>query len=214
MQAAIDIADIIFKARAFRFAGTDKPSLMATAGIPDQINEFLDRLSASGLEFLVVGGIALRQYIGSRNTEDIDLIAAPDALGEISGIVIEESNPEFARARFGTLQVDILRAEHSLFAYILKQESTLKDFAGHSLPCATPRGLAILKLFALPSLYRQHDLTRVAIYEGDIAALVGQFSLDDADLLAPLESYLIPSDLGELRKILSEIRARLHRFDP
>jgi hypothetical protein len=73
-------------------------------------------------------------------------------------------------------------------------------------------GLLLLKLYALPSLYRQGDFARVSLYENDIAVLVQAYSPDLPSLLQTLSEHLSASDLAELRSIVADIQERIARF--
>jgi hypothetical protein len=82
-----------------------------------------------------------------------------------------------------------------------------------NVPAATVEGLIILKLYALPSLYRQFDMDRAALYENDITMLIAKFSPHLEPLLALASHDLEPGDKSELTKIVSECgeRAKLLR---
>ena len=73
-------------------------------------------------------------------------------------------------------------------------------------------GLLLLKLYALPSLYRQGDFQRVALYEGDIAMLLERYQPDAALLLSELSGYLSETDLKSVQEIVAEISSRIERF--
>jgi hypothetical protein len=73
-------------------------------------------------------------------------------------------------------------------------------------------GLLLLKLYALPSLYRQGSFARVGIYEADIATLVQAYRPALDRLLDELSAYLGESDLHEVQDIVGEIRGRIDRF--
>jgi hypothetical protein len=73
---------------------------------------------------------------------------------------------------------------------------------------ATRRGLLLLKLYALPSLYRRGNLARAALYETDVRMLLQGADIPDEDLLGALEAHLSRSDIDELRRILGEQREK------
>ncbi len=81
------------------------------------------------------------------------------------------------------------------------------------VPTATPAGLILLKLYALPSLYRQGLFDRVSVYEGDIASLIQRHQRDVTPLLQRLQPHLEAGDLAELHKIIHDIQARIARFE-
>src|SRR4029077_15431669 len=90
--------------------------------------------------------------------------------------------------------------------------ATRRQFVEREIPCATPEGLVLLKLYALPSLYRQGNLARVALYETDILMLMDRQKVDVEPLFMELAPHLSPTDLASLRRITDEIRQRIDRF--
>jgi hypothetical protein len=70
----------------------------------------------------------------------------------------------------------------------------------------------LLKLYALPSLYRQGSFSRVGLYENDVATLIQAYRPSLGPLLSDLSDYLSPTDLAAVRDIVSEIQGRIERF--
>ncbi len=70
----------------------------------------------------------------------------------------------------------------------------------------------MLKLFALPSLYRQGSFERVGIYENDIATLMYIFKPKMETLFAELGKHLNEDDMTEARRIVADIERRIQRF--
>ncbi len=72
----------------------------------------------------------------------------------------------------------------------------------------------LLKLYALPTLYRQGQIARARIYEGDLGALLVAFpTMETEKLLGVLSHYgMLASDVNELRKVIAEQRPRAGRF--
>jgi hypothetical protein len=66
-----------------------------------------------------------------------------------------------------------------------------------------------LKLYALPSLYRQFRFDRVRIYENDVADLMERYEPDLSAVLDELTDFVSASDLLELRGIVRDIEARM-----
>ena len=91
---------------------------------------------------------------------------------------------------------------------ISQHQRTEISFDGHPVSCATREGMLLLKLYALPSLYRQGNLVRAALYEADIFGLQQGAAIDGEQLLATLSDHLAAHDIDELRKILREQRER------
>ncbi|KAF0179768.1 MAG: hypothetical protein FD161_1110 [Limisphaerales bacterium] len=170
-------------------------------------------LRERAIPYLLVGGIAMLRYVEGRNTEDIDLLMSLPSLRQLPEITIEERDENFVRGRFRTVRVDVLLTANALFAEAQKDYGTVHRFAELDVPTATPEGLVLLKLYALPSLYRQGLFDRVSVYEADIASLLQRHHPEVAPLLQRLEAHLEPGDLHELRVIVRDIEARIARFE-
>ena len=110
------------------------------------------------------------------------------------------------------LQIDILLTQNKLFDQILQQFVIERRFGERNIRCVTVEGLIILKLYALPSLYRQGQFERVSIYENDILLLMLNYSIEVDRILALLSQHLIKSDLEEIKQILADIQSRINRF--
>ncbi|HEX9438907.1 MAG TPA: hypothetical protein VF909_04455 [Roseiflexaceae bacterium] len=164
-------------------------------------------LRAVKVDYVLVGGVALLSYVPGRNTQDVDLIIAPKQLSKLDWQATVQDN-DFGKANYHGFQVDLLLTTNPLFAYVQRKERTTITFDDINVPCATREGLLLLKLYALPSLYRQGNLARAALYETDILMLRQDAMVDEEKLLAVLSVHLAPHDIDELRRILLEQRER------
>ena len=63
----------------------------------------------------------------------------------------------------------------SYLSKVRRDYSVDQEFANRKIPCATVEGLVLLKLFALPSLYRQAGFDRVRTYQKDLADLIARY---------------------------------------
>lgn len=162
---------------------------------------------------MLVGGVAMLQYVEGRNTQDIDLIVPPEALAQLPEIEVTGREDTLARGKFAGLLVDFLFSSHKLFQLVREQYSTVQPFPAREIRCATVEGMLLLKLFALPSLYRQGQFARVGIYENDIATLMQACSPPVAPLLRQLQPHLSEGEMKSLHEIVGEIAARIRRFD-
>lgn len=113
---------------------------------------------------------------------------------------------------FQGLQIDLLLTRNKLFAKIEQQYNQPTEFGEATIKCATVEGLLILKLYALPSLYRQGIFDRAGLYENDIFQLLLRYPIDLDPIWKTLSPYLIASDLNEMKRLLSEIQARIQRL--
>jgi hypothetical protein len=211
VKSRLSIGNVVRNAVVFNFKNwsevrVDSDSLLQS------VDRLFTLLSERKVDYLLVGGIALLQYVEGRNTEDIDLIMALSSLEELPEISIESQDADFARGKFEGLQIDILLTSNPLFAEVQQKHAVMQQFIEHEIPCATVEGLIILKLYALPSLYRQGKFARVSLYENDIATLIHDYQPDLEPLFKELASHISETDLNSLREIAAEIQQRIKRF--
>ncbi len=177
------------------------------------VSRLFATLDARGIDYLLVGGVALLQYVEGRNTEDLDLIFALSALAAVPEIRIESREGDFVRGRFDGLQVDLLLTGNPFFDEVRRRHRTTRRFVEREIPCATVEGLLLLKLYALPSLYRQANFARVGLYENDVATLLQAYRPAIEPLLAELAPYLGATELDAVRTIVADLRRRIERFE-
>lgn len=186
--------------------------------ILQSVPKLFDLLEERGVDYVLVGGIAMLAYVDGRNTQDIDLIVAPGDLDRLPEIRVEDRNKEFARGWFGDLRVDFLFTKEKLFATIRDKYATKKQFAERRVTCATVDGLLLMKLFALPDKYRRGQFDRVELYENDVRTLMRTYRPNMPPLVDELAKYMLPSDVDEIRRIVAEIEDRIakqsQRFGP
>ena len=179
----------------------------------ETVARFFALLRERQIEYVLVGGIALLQYVEGRNTEDIELIMAVPALERLPELHVETRDADFARSKFSDVKVDVLLTSNPLFDEVRKRHTTTRRFVEQDIPCATVEGLILLKLYALPSLYRQGNFTRVGLYENDVATLLHTHNPPIEPLLAELAFYLSETDMMKVTQIVNEIQERISRFE-
>jgi hypothetical protein len=118
----------------------------------------------------------------------------------------------FVRASYGELRIDVWLTKNPLFKKVHDKFSTVQRFLDRNIPIATVEGLLLLKLYALPSLYRQGNFARVGIYENDVATLLHDYQPNVSMLLAELSKYVSESDLADIKSIVTDIQNRIDRF--
>ena len=136
------------------------------------------------------------------------------SLEKLPELKISSQGTYFVRANYKELQIDILLTKNPLFEKVHKEYSKIERFLDRNIPLATVEGLLLLKLYALPSLYRQGNFARVGMYENDIATLLHDYRPDMPALLAELANYMNESDLAEVSNVVSDIQDRIKRFRP
>ncbi len=205
----VNIGEVIVNGIVFDPKNGERLRTMDLNKLLESIPRLFDLLEERQVEYVLVGGIAMLVYVEGRNTQDIDLIVARKDLAKLPEIRIEEENPEFARGWLEEVRVDFLFPRNKLFERVRKDFSINKRFADRDIPCATVEGLLMLKLFALPSLYRQARFDRVRTYQKDIADLIAGYHPSTAPLLKELSKHLLPSDLEEIKKIVDQIEQEI-----
>ena len=160
LSPKVHIGEVVRNAVVFhpgKEATVDSDSLIET------VAHFFNVLDERQIEYVLVGGIALLKYVEGRNTEDIDLIMALSSLKQLPELDIETRDKDFARGHFRDLKVDVLLTSNPLFDEVRKRYTTMQRFVEQEILCATVEGLVLLKLYALPSLYREGNFTRVGL---------------------------------------------------
>ena len=212
----VHIGEVIVNAIVFDPKNGERLRTMDLNNLLQSVQRLFDLLEEREVPYVLVGGIAMLVYVEGRNTQDIDLIVPRDALEKLSEIVIEDDNPDFARAKLDELQVDLLFTHNDLFNTVAKNHTVTKQFVERSIPCATVEAIIMLKLFALPSLYRQGRFEKVDLYQNDVLRLLREFDQDTQPVFAELARHMLPSDVEELQKIVTQIEEEIaqarHRF--
>ena len=211
IHSVSQIGGVIRNAVVFDFKNPPEV-IMNADSLPAQVGQLFNLLDSRKVDYVLVGGIALLTYVEGRNTQDIDLIMALPSLAKLPEIKITNQDMYFAHGEFGGLQIDILLTRNPLFDKVAKKYSTEKQFMDRKIKCATVEGLLLLKLFALPSLYRQAGFERVGIYENDVAILLNAYQPERAPLMTELKKHLNETDMNELQNIMVDIEARIKRF--
>lgn len=211
IQSSVQIGNVIRNAVVFNvknwLGGT-----MNSDSLIQSVQDFFAILEERKIDYVIVGGIAILYYVEGRNTQDLDLLMAVSSLGKLPELQITRQDMYFARANYGELQIDLLLTQNPLFKKVHKEYSKVQKFLDRNMPLATVEGLLLLKLYALPSLYRQGNFARVGIYENDIATLLHYYQPDTGALLSEISKYVNETDFEEIKGVVSDIQKRIHRF--
>lgn len=211
IQANIHIGKVIQNARFFnaqQWQGA--PTIMED--LLQAVSNLFNLLEQKKMKYALVDDIALLQYIQGRNTEDIDLIFNVSALRKLPEISISSKGEYFARGVYQDLQIDFLLTKNPLFAYVQKHHTIPQPFFEQTITSATVKGLLLLKLYALPSLYRQGDFARVGLYENDVATLMFYHNPNMQEIIDELTSFVSGQDLAAIQDIIIDLTQRISRF--
>lgn len=201
----VNIGEVIVHGVVFDPKNGERLRTMDVNKLLQSIPRLFDLLEERQIEYVLVGGIAMLVYVEGRNTQDIDLILSRQDLEKLPEVTIYDDNLEFARGTFDELPVDFLFTHNKLFSRVSQDFTHKKSFVERLIPCATIEGILMLKLFALPSLYRQGRFEKVDIYQNDVLRLIREHHPATAPLMQELSRHLLPSDIVELEKILKQI---------
>lgn len=205
----VNIGEVIVNGIIFDPKNSEALRTMDLQDVLRRIPRLFDLLDERGVPYVLAGGIAMLVYVEGRNTQDIDLVVPTDALDTVPELVVDERRDEFARTMYGDLRVDLLFTDHGLFDTVHRDYSTVRRFAERDIRCATVEGLTMMKLYALPSLYRQGRFGRLHIQEGDVGSLLSVFRTDLKSIFGELENHLTATDVDGLREIVDDIQKQL-----
>jgi hypothetical protein len=211
IQSSIQIGDVIRNAVVFNIKNW-LGGMMNSDSLIQSVQDFFTLLEQRKIDYVLVGGIAILHYIEGRNTQDLDVLMAVSSLEKLPELKVTSQDMYFVRASYNELQIDILLTRNPLFQKVHSQYSKVERFLDRNIPLATVEGLLLLKLYALPSLYRQGNFARVGIYENDIATLLHDYQPDVSLLLSELSQYVNERDLAEIKGVVSDIQNRIKRF--
>ena len=186
--------------------------MMNSDSLIQSVQDLFTVLDQRKINYVLVGGIALLHYVDGRNTQDLDLLMALSALQKLPELKISSQDLYFVRADYGELQIDVLLTQNPLFKKVHSKYSKVQRFLDRNIPIATVEGLLLLKLYALPSLYRQGNFSRVGIYEYDVATLLHDYQPNISVLLTELSKYVNETDFAEINNIVADIQNRISRF--
>ena len=211
IQSSVQIGKVIRNAVVFD-AKNWLGGMMNSDSLLQSVQDLFAVLEKRQIDYVLVGGIALLHYVEGRNTQDLDLLMALSSLEKIPELKISSQDMYFVRTDYNGLQIDILLTQNPLFKRVHDQYSTIQAFLDRKIPIVTVEGLLLLKLYALPSLYRDGNFARVGIYENDVATLLHYYQPELSTLLMELSKHVSESDLVKIKSIVADIQNRMKRF--
>lgn len=211
IRSVVQIGNVIRNAVVFNVRNWPGGTMNLDSLI-QSIQDLFAILEQRNIDYVLVGGIALLHYVEGRNTQDLDLLMAASSLEKLPELKVFSQELYFVRANYGQLQIDVLLTQNPLFKKVHRKYSKVQPFLDRNIPLATVEGLLLLKLYALPSLYRQGNFARVGIYENDVATLLNYYQPNVLALLSELSKHVNENDLAEIKGIVADIQNRISRF--
>lgn len=176
----------------------------------DQLITFITLLEAEGIAYALVGGAALMTMDDCmRPTDDFDFIVSRRDIEQLAELQQESSDRNFGRYLYQGTRIDALYRDNPIFEHVMNNCLDSVVIKGKEIVRASPQGIILLKLYALPSLYQQGQQRRAMTYENDISALLLQCTdISFDEVLGVLAGELIPGQIDELRNILEDCQRR------
>ena len=181
-----------------------------------QLIAFITLLESRNIDYALVGGAALLTMDDcQRPTDDFDFIIARADIDQIDELKRESNDRNFGRYLYKGTRIDALYRDNPVFDYVMRNCLDSAVIEGKEITRATPEGMILLKLYALPSLYQQGQQRKAVTYENDILGLLLQsIDINFEKLLKVLSNELLSNQISELRNIVEDCqqRARKQRF--
>ncbi len=177
-----------------------------------QLTAFIELLEAKNIAYALVGGAALMTIDDcARPTDDFDFIIAKNDIEQVEELEKESSDPNFGRYLYQGTRIDALYRNNPIFEYVMTHCLDSVAIGDKEIVRASPEGIILLKLYALPSLYQQGQQRRAMTYENDISGLLMQCSGVNFDkMFKVLARELLPSQVDELKNILEDCQRRVN----
>lgn len=211
IQSSLQIGTVIRNAVVFNVKNW-LGDIINSDSLIQSVQDFFTVLENRNIDYVLVGGVAILHYVEGRNTQNLDILMAISSLEKLPELNIISQDKNFVRANYNKLQIYILLTQNPLFKKVHSQYAQIQNFLDRTIPLATVEGLLLLKLYALPSLYRQGNFARVGIYENDIATLLHYYQVDISSLRIELSNHVNETDFTEIKSVLSDIQNRIKRF--
>ena len=211
IQSSVQIGNVIRNAVIFNTKNWIGGKMNSDSLI-QSVQDLFAVLEQRKINYVLVGGIALLHYVEGRNTQDLDLLMSLSSLEKLPELKVSSQDLYFVRANYGELQIDVLLTQNPLFKKVHNKYSKVQRFLDRDIPIATVEGLLLLKLYSLPSLYRQGNFARVGIYENDVATLLHYYQPNVSILIAELSKYVNETDSAEIKRIVTDLQNRINRF--
>src|SRR4051812_33415542 len=124
----VHIGRVIHEARVFDFKNW-REGRVRMDDLLQTVTRLFTLLHERRIEYVLVGGVAMLQYVEGRNTADIDLIMALPSLRMLPELQITHQEAEFACGLFSDLHIDVSLARNHLFDKVRRKYATVQRFA-------------------------------------------------------------------------------------
>src|SRR5689334_2999133 len=105
IERKVHIGGVIRDALVFDFKNR-RGGVVRTDDLLQTVTRLFALLHERRIEYVLVGGVAMLQYVEGRNTADIDLIMAVPSLRRVPELQITHQESDFVQVTFSGLQID------------------------------------------------------------------------------------------------------------
>ena len=182
----------------------------------DLLTPLIEHLDRQNANYALVGGVALIAATeNARPTVDIDFLTSTSAFANLPEAELISQDDNFARYQLpdGTY-IDLRLVSNPVFKAALENYAKVVQLGKLSVRSLSLEGLFALKLYAMPSLYRQGNFAKFSIYESDSFRLLlenREIDCDRALKIAALD--LLPLDVAEMQTIIQEQQEKVANLD-
>ena len=187
--------------------GAVEPDLESQA-----VAKLFSLLEQRNVEYVLDGGMALHFYIQTPGPLDLVVLMDLSSLEDLPELAISSQEGFLVCAEFEGRPVEIWLTQNPLYNKVSRNFADIQRYLDHDVPMVTVEGLLLLKLFALPAMFRQESFAAVSFQEAEIATLLHDFGPNVTPLLDELSVYLSDGDITEIISIILDIQKRINRY--
>lgn len=164
--------------------------------------ELLTLLNERPVEYVVVGGMAMQQYLPERRTKDLDMIMTIPEVKRLPEVRFVRRFVHFAHGFYNEMAVDALLTSNPIFEFVRCQHKSVGSFHGQPMSCVSVEGMYFLKSYALTSIHQKSLWHKLAQAEEDLLGLLQHYPMALEPFADLLDSYLPAHEVAYLRETL------------
>ena len=138
IREPVNIGKVVRNALLFKFRDP-REGAVSDRALLEAVERLFALLEERRIAYLLVGHIALLQYVESRNTDNIDLIMSRSSLDRLPELHKTGQDGDLIRAAFEGIQIHLLLTSNPLFDEVRRRHATRQRFVEREIPCATPQ---------------------------------------------------------------------------
>lgn len=164
--------------------------------------EVLALLNERQADYVVVGGVALQQYLPERRTKDLDMIMPISEVKRFPEIRFVRRFVHFAHGFYHEMPVDALLTSSPIFETVRCHHQVVASFRGLPMRCVSVEGMYLLKVYALSSTHQKSLWHKLDQAEADLLGLLLHYPMRLEPFADQLAAYLPTHEVTYLRETL------------